>query len=116
MPNSEYSLIGGFNNSLGIYENKKGLKKKKFVGHKNQNFPLTHSFGKVGPKDFYVFGASEGNEVMIWNLTSEKLVQTINLPKENDACGLCVDYHEPTQRLAISGSNTLNASYIYHLS
>lgn len=120
MPNSEYALIGGFNHNLGIYEVKTGVKKKKYVGLVNNSIPLVHSYGKIGTEDYYIFGASENDEVHVWNLTSEALEQTIKLPKgpvvEEDNVATCVDYHEKSQRLAICGPNSRNTSYIYQLS
>lgn len=118
MPNPEYALIGGFGNTLGIYEVKTGINKKKYQGIINQTFPLVHSYGKIG-KENYIFGASELDEVKVWNLKSEAIENTIKLPKDpkdgkgNFAAG--VDYNEKSRRLAICGPNSRNAAYLYQM-
>ncbi len=122
MPNSEYALIGGFNNNLGIFDIKTGAKKKKYVGHTNTTIPLVHTYGKIGPQTYYVFGASEGDEVKVWNMQSETMEHAVKLPKDPPAAGenghsfaTCVDYSEKSGRLAVCGPNTRNASYIYQI-
>ena len=119
LPNSEYALIGGLSQHLAMYEVKTGVKKKKYVGVANNSFPLVHSYGKVGTKGYYIFGASESDEVKIWNMASEAVEGTIRIPKESsediDSFAACVDYNEATQRLAVCGPNSKNAAYLYQI-
>lgn len=116
LPNSQYALIGGFGNTLGIYDNKTGKKKKMYEGIANTSYPLAHSYGKIG-KDFYVFGSSEIDEIKIWNMKSEEIEYEIELPKGDDeneeTFAACVDYNESSQRLAVCGPNAKNAAYLY---
>ena len=119
LPNPEYALIGGFGNTLGIYDIKTGKKKKKYNGIVNANYPLVHSYGKIAD-DSYIFGASETDEVKIWNMKSEATEYTVKLPQDsqgnnNGNFAACVDYHEKSKRLAVCGPNSRNASYLYQL-
>lgn len=116
MPNSEYILIGGLGGTLGIHEVKTGRKKKKYEGILNNNFPLKHTYGKIADT-FHIFGASENDEVKVWDMKSEAIKYNIQLPKdpknsEKHFAG-CVDYNEESQRLAVCGPNSINAAYIY---
>lgn len=118
MPNSEYILIGGLGGTLGIYEVKTGKKEKKYEGIVNANFPLSHSYGKIGDT-FHIFGGSETEEVKIWDMKSEAIRYNISLPKEQnnteESFAVCVDYNETSQRLAVCGPNSRNASYLYSI-
>ncbi len=124
MPNPEYALIGGTGNTLGIYEIKTGKKKKKYTGFTNGDLPLVHSYGKIAD-EYCVFGASETEEVKIWNMKSEALQYTVPLPKDTAGTSAiaegknnfaaCVDYHEKSKRMAVCGPNSRNAAYVYQI-
>lgn len=117
MPNSEYILAGGLEGMLGIYEVKTGVKKKKYEGTVNASYPLHHSYGKIGGA-FHILGASEANEVKVWDLKSEATRYSIKLPQDQtdkEHFVACVDYNETAQRLAVCGPNSRNAAYLYSI-
>eukprot|EP00826_Nyctotherus_ovalis_P062441 TRINITY_DN9030_c0_g1_i6.p1 TRINITY_DN9030_c0_g1~~TRINITY_DN9030_c0_g1_i6.p1 ORF type:complete len:173 (+),score=30.91 TRINITY_DN9030_c0_g1_i6:474-992(+) len=117
MPNSEYILAGGLEGILGIYEVKTGVKKKKYEGILNANYPLHHSYGKIG-STFHIFGGSESDEAKVWDMKSEAIKYNIKLPKDQtdkENFVACVDYNEAAQRLAVCGPNSRNAAYLYSI-
>ena len=118
MPNSSYALVGGLGNHLRMYDIKSGANKKKYSGHVNNTLPLVHSTGKVGD-EHYIFGASESDELKVWNVTSEILEHSVKLPKslpdDTHNFAACVDYHEASRRLAVCGPNARNAAYVYQV-